>query len=92
MAKITVVTEGNIFPGTVTIAELARNTDGLERRSQDLDIYEVEEIMTKAWKWEIAEWSYEYGSGYSATFKDGSEIHIGAWAANPTFNEADSYN
>ena len=79
MAKVTVDTTNNIFPGTVTIAELARWTPILEHSSHDLDIYEVEEAMTAAWKWEIAEWSYEYATGYSATFKDGSQIHVGAW-------------
>ena len=88
MAKVTVETAGNLYPGTVTIAELARHTPILERSSHDLDIYQVEEAMTEAWKWEIAEWSYEYATGYSATFKDGSEIHIGAWASELAFDHA----
>ena len=36
--------------------------------------------MSREWPWEIETWNYEYLTGYSAKFKDGSIIHIGAWA------------
>ncbi len=80
MAKIAVDNTGSAWPSAVTIADLARFTPILSRHSNDLNIYEVQWEMAKAWPFEIAVWSYEYCTGYSATFKDGSVIHIGAWA------------
>jgi hypothetical protein len=80
MAKITVVNDGNIFPGTVSIADLAANTEFLKESSKNMTIYYVEYMMRQEWKWEIESFDYEYATGYSAKFKDGSEIHIGAWS------------
>jgi hypothetical protein len=80
MARISIDTTGQIYRSTVTVADLAQYTPILSRDSDCLTIYEVEEAMSREWKWEIETWEYEYLTGYSATFKDGSIIHIGAWA------------
>jgi hypothetical protein len=90
MAKITIDNSGNKWPGTVSIADLAQFTPLLVlNSSKDIDIYEVEDAMNKAWRFEIADFEYEYATGYSATFKDGSIIHIGAWKTEP-YEEDDS--
>ena len=89
MAKITIDNTGNKWPGTVSIADLAKNTEFLKRHSDDFDIYEVQEAMDKEWRFEIADYEYEYGTGYSATFTDGSVIHVGAWKTET--NEDDIY-
>ena len=80
MAKVTVDNTKQIFDSKVTIADLARNTPILSRDSDCLNIYEVEEAMSQEWQFEIESWEYEYLTGYSAKFKDGSIIHVGAWA------------
>jgi hypothetical protein len=80
MARVTVDNSRQIFGDKVTIADLAANTEILSRSSDDLDIYTVQRAMAREWKFEIADWEYEYLTGYSATFKDGSIIHVGAWA------------
>lgn len=81
MARVTVDNSGNIWPESkTTIADLAANTPILREPSDELDIYQIEAAMKKEWWFEIANWEYEYCTGYSATFKDGSAIHIGAWA------------
>lgn len=69
---------GNLWPGTVTIAELAANTPILRRDSDCLTIYEVQEAFDADWRFEIAEWEYEYGIGYYAKFKDGSALFVSA--------------
>jgi hypothetical protein len=71
MARFTVDNAGNIFP----------NGEILKRASNHLNIYEVQEAFEADWKWEIAEWGYEYATAYWATFKDGSKISVAAWAA-----------
>lgn len=80
MARISIDTTGEIYGSTVTIADLAQYTPILSRDSDCLTIYEVEEAMSREWPWEIETWEYEYLTGYSAKFKDGSIIHVGAWA------------
>lgn len=80
MARVVVDNSRQIFGSKVTIADLAANTEILSRSSDDLDIYTVQRAMAHEWKFEIADWEYEYLTGYRATFKDGSVIHIGAWA------------
>lgn len=80
MARVTIDNSKQIFDSKVTIADLAANTEILERDSDDLNIYAVQKAFDKEWKFEIADWDYEYLVGYSATFKDGSKIHVGAWA------------
>jgi len=79
MAKITVDNSGNLWPGTVSIADLAQNTPILANDSDWLDIYLVEAAMSDAWPFEIERFEYEFATGYSAYFRDGTSIHIGAW-------------
>lgn len=84
MAQTRIDNTNNKYPGTVTIAELAANTPGIKDvDSDDLDIYTVQDIMNREWSHEIATWEYEYLTAYRATFKDGSEIGISAWAREP---------
>lgn len=80
MARVTVDNSKQLFGSKTTIADLAANTEILSRDSDDLDIYTVQRAMDREWRFEIQAWEYEYLTGYSATFKDGSVIHVGAWA------------
>lgn len=80
MARVTVDNSKQLFGSTTTIADLAANTEILSRDSDDLDIYTVQKAMHREWRFEIEAWEYEYLTGYSATFKDGSVIHVSAWA------------
>jgi hypothetical protein len=84
MARVTVNNDGNIFfkqgEFNVTIADLAALLPILKRHSNTLNIYEVQAAFEADWKHEIAEWEYEYATGYTARFKDGSAISVGAWA------------
>jgi hypothetical protein len=89
MAKITIDRANEIFGSKTTIADLAQFTEILSRDSDRLNIYEVEEAMTREWKHEIASWEYEYLTGYTATFKDGSRISIGAWADELPVDQTD---
>lgn len=77
MARISIDTTGEIYGATVTIADLAQYTPILSRDSDCLTIYEVEEAMSREWPWEIETWNYEYLTGYSAKFKDGSVTTLG---------------
>lgn len=79
MAKITVDNSNNIYPGSVSIADLAQFLPILNNDSNWLDIYLVESAMSEAWPHEIERFEYEFATGYSAYFKDGTAIHIGAW-------------
>lgn len=80
MAKVTVNNKSERFGDKVSIADLAANTPFLlALDSDDLNIYLVEMLMTFEWQHEIESHEYEICHGYSATFKDGSQIHIGAW-------------
>lgn len=80
MAKITIDNSGERFGSKVSIADLAQFVPTIrDNHSNDLTIYQVESAMSDAYPFEIADWSYEYLTGYSATFKDGSIIHVGAW-------------
>lgn len=88
-AYVKVDTTGNLWPGTVTIADLAANTEILETPSERLSIYQVQEAFAAEWRFEIADWEYEYGNGYSARFKDGSAIYVGAERTEPRDDQWD---
>lgn len=79
MAKVTVDNSGERFGDKTTIADLAANSPFLALDSHDLNIYLVEMLMGFEWKHEIESYEYEICTGYSATFKDGSKLYIGAW-------------
>lgn len=87
MARVRIDNSGNLWPGTVTIADLAANTAILERDSDVLSIYDVQEAFEAEWAFEVATWEYEYGTGYSAKFKDGSAINVGAYWTEPQDEE-----
>lgn len=80
MAKVTVDNSGERFGDKTTIADLAANTPFLlALESDDLNIYLVQMLMQFEWRHEIESFEYEILHGYSAKFKDGSAIYIGAW-------------
>lgn len=87
MARVRIDNSKNLWPGTVTIADLAANTAILKRDSDLLSIYEVQEAFEEEWKFEVEAWEYEYGTGYSARFKDGSVINVGAYWTQPRDEE-----
>jgi hypothetical protein len=71
----------NIFPNTVSIADLAQFLPLFkENKSKDLNIYQVEQAMSEEYSFEIEKFEFEYATGYSAWFKDGSVLHVGASA------------
>lgn len=80
MARITVDNTNNMYPGKVSIADLAQFMPLFKKKSDDLDIYEVEDMMSREYKFEIEKFEYEYCTGYTAFFKDGSILSVGAWA------------
>jgi len=81
MARVTVDNTKNLYPGTTTIADLAQYCPMFkENKSEDLNIYQVEDMMTREYKNEIEKFEYEYATGYTAYFKDGSVLSVGAWA------------
>jgi hypothetical protein len=79
MLKIAIDNAANIFPGAVTIADLARFSFNGED-SDALHIYRAQDIIDRDWLFELANLELEYATGISATFKDGSKLHVGAWA------------
>ena len=96
MARIVVDNEKNIYPGTVSIADLAQyatDADGIQVKSRDstkMHIYYVAGVYLNEYAHEIQEWSFEYGTGFSARFKDGSAIHISA-SGECSDEEAETY-
>lgn len=79
MARITVDNSGEIFGSTVTLADLAQHSFQ-EMRSDIVSIYYIDGILSVDWRDELQSVEMEYLTGVSATFKDGSIIHVGAWA------------
>ena len=80
-ARIVIDNEANIYPGTVSIADLAQFMPLFkENKSEDLNIYQVEDAMSKEYRTEITKFEFEYGTGYSAWFQDGSVLHVSASA------------
>lgn len=78
MAKITVDNSAEMFGAATSIADLARFS--FESFDSDaVSIYFLDGILDTDWKWETARMEYEYATGLSAWFKDGSAIHVGAW-------------
>ena len=70
------------FGAAVTIADLAVNSFP-EYQCAFANIYEVWEALERDWRFELdhAGSSMEYATGVSARFRDGSVLHIAAWAA-----------
>ncbi len=81
VAFLQVDRRAEIFGAAVTIADLAANSFP-EHQSTSAHVYEVWEVLTRDWCFELdhAGSSMEYATGVSARFRDGSVLHISAWA------------
>ena len=69
------------FGAEVTIADLAVHS--FPAHASDLvNIYEVWEVLERDWQYELdrAASETEYTVGVTARFRDGSVLHISAWA------------
>lgn len=80
-ARLTVDRSAEIFGAEVSIADLAVHSfTGLA--SETANIYDVWRILTEDWRDELdtSRSELEYACGVSARFRDGSVLHIGAWA------------
>lgn len=81
MAKITVDNSGNTMGGEVTIADLARfSFETFDSRL--VSIYFLDGILDTDWPFEVERREYEYATGLSAFFKDGTAIHVAAWGCS----------
>lgn len=69
------------FSAAVTIADLAVYSFP-NHQCAFANIYEVWEALERDWRFEIdrAGSTLEYATGVSARFRDGSVLHIAAWA------------
>lgn len=69
------------FGAAVTIADLAANSFP-DHQSAFTHIYDVWEVLERDWRFELdrAGSTMEYATGVSARFRDGSVLHISAWA------------
>lgn len=80
MVHHTIDNSSEIFGDKVSIADIAvhsfRDCD-----SDAMHIYQAAAILEKDWLNELAvPVEMEYGLAVSATFKDGSKLHVSAWA------------
>lgn len=69
------------FGAAVTIADLAVNSFP-DHQCASASIYEVWEALERDWRFELDRTgsTMEYATGVSARFRDGSVLHIAAWA------------
>lgn len=69
------------FGAEVTIADLARHSFP-DFNCNIVHIYEVWQRLEEDWRFELDRdaSTLEYATGVSARFKDGSTLHISAWA------------
>lgn len=80
MANTTIDNSGELFGSKVSLADIAANSF-TAFDSDDLHIYRADQILEADWKNELAgPVEMEYALGVSATFKDGSKLHVSAWA------------
>lgn len=79
MAQITIDMSGERFGAQVSIAHLAQHSFH-SVTSDDVNIYQVDQILTREWKWDIETVEMEYLTGVTAIFKDGSKLNVAAWA------------
>jgi hypothetical protein len=77
--RVEIDTSEEKFGSEVTIAHLAQHSFN-GRDSDLLHIYEVVRILERDWRDEIEGTEMEYLTGVTATFKDGSQLSIAAWA------------
>lgn len=69
------------FGAAVTIADLAVHSFP-EHQSALANVYEVWEALERDWRFELDRdgSTMEYATSVSARFRDGSALHIAAWA------------
>ena len=69
------------FGAAVTIADLAVHSFP-EHFSDLVNVYEVWDVLERDWQFEFdrAASETEYAVGVTARFRDGSALHISAWA------------
>lgn len=79
MLQISTDNSGNTMGGKVTLADLATFSFN-DCDSQTMDIYHADAILRRDWPFELADVQMEYALGVSATFKDGTILHVAAWA------------
>ena len=79
MLKITVDNSNEKFGDKVSIADLAQYSFNGED-SHAMHIYRADAILERDWRFQLLEVDMEYVTGVAATFKDGSKLHVGAWA------------
>lgn len=66
------------FGSKVSLANLAAFTfEGCD--SDRLNIYQADSMLARDWPFEVDSIEMEYALGVSATFKDGSRLHVSAW-------------
>lgn len=79
MLNIHIDNSGDIFASRTTIADLAQfSFTGCD--SDEMNVYQVDAILTRDWRDELADVELENGMATRAKFKDGSEISVGAWS------------
>lgn len=80
-ARLVVDRSAELFGSNVTIADLAAHSFPAFD-SQSVHIYEVWDVLERDWRDELdrSGSTMEYALGVSARFRDGSILHIGAWA------------
>lgn len=89
--KLTVDNSGEIFGDKTSIADLAQFSFNGED-SERMHIYHADQILRRDWRNEIDKLDMEYATGVSAKFKDGSQLHVGAWADCCREGDADHGN
>ncbi|MFY9350648.1 MAG: hypothetical protein WBL20_17140 [Sphingobium sp.] len=79
MLQISTDNSGNTMGGRTTLADLAQFSFN-DRDSQTMNIYQADDILRRDWRDELVDVEMEYALGVSATFKDGTKLHVAAWA------------
>lgn len=79
MLNIHIDNSGDIFASRTTIADLAQfSFTGCD--SDEMNVYQVDAILTRDWRDELADVELENGMATRAKFKDGSALSVSAWA------------
>lgn len=81
MARVSVDNSGEIFGSKCSIADLAQYFPiARDNHSRDLNVYEVAAAYEREYKHELRESVMEYPTGCGFYFRDGSVLHVAAWA------------
>lgn len=80
-ARLVVDRRGELFGAAVTIADLAVHSFN-DLVSEQAHIYDVWAVLERDWRDELdrSASEMEYATGVAAHFRDGSILHVGAWA------------